>query len=187
MLRPFEFKAGSAALDLADTVSGRGRSEFDLLTEPADLASWLEAAPFYPAPQAAVSEADLRSARELRAAIAQCVEAAISGRKLPSIEVEVINSAAAHPSFRPQLVDGAVELTSADPVSSVFSLIAEDAMRLLSAPTRLRACPGCNMLFVDRSRPGRRRWCSSSNGCGNRAKVRNFREKAKRKGQPHGR
>jgi predicted RNA-binding Zn ribbon-like protein len=189
MLRQFEFKSGSPALDLADTVSGRGRSEVDLLTEAADLASWLEAASFYPAPQAAITAANLRSAVELRAAIAECVEAAISVRKLPSKAVEVINAAAARPVFRPQLVDGAVELTAADPVSSAFSLIAEDAIELLTAPTiqRLRACPGCNMLFVDRSRPGRRRWCSSSSGCGNRAKVSNFRKRAKRKGQPHGR
>jgi predicted RNA-binding Zn ribbon-like protein len=44
---------------------------------------------------------------------------------------------------------------------------------------RVRKCEAsdCGTFFIDRSNPGRRRWCSMSN-CGNRNKVRRFRRRA---------
>lgn len=41
---------------------------------------------------------------------------------------------------------------------------------------RLKACadPDCGWIFLDRSKPGSRRWCSSV-GCGNRQKTRAYR------------
>jgi predicted RNA-binding Zn ribbon-like protein len=41
---------------------------------------------------------------------------------------------------------------------------------------RLKACadPDCRWIFLDRSKPGSRRWCSST-GCGNRQKTRAYR------------
>ena len=47
---------------------------------------------------------------------------------------------------------------------------------------RLKACadPDCGWVFLDRSKPGSRRWCSST-GCGNRQKTRAYRA---RRGQP---
>jgi predicted RNA-binding Zn ribbon-like protein len=45
--------------------------------------------------------------------------------------------------------------------------------------SRLRQCEAesCAILFLDESRTGERRWCSMAN-CGNRAKVRSFRERS---------
>jgi predicted RNA-binding Zn ribbon-like protein len=63
-------------------------------------------------------------------------------------------------------------------VPAFLSLIARAAVELLGGPLagRIRQCSGegCALLFVDQSRSGHRRWCSMA-GCGNKAKVANFR------------
>jgi len=41
-------------------------------------------------------------------------------------------------------------------------------------PTLIRQCPGCTIIFYDRTKAHRRRWCSMAL-CGNRAKVRRYR------------
>jgi predicted RNA-binding Zn ribbon-like protein len=50
---------------------------------------------------------------------------------------------------------------------------------------RVRRCAGndCLLTFVDTSRPGRRRWCSMER-CGNRAKVRAFRNRQQKEEAP---
>lgn len=178
MHRSFEFSAGSAALNLVDTIGGRGVDEVELLSTPDDLTTWLAriGAPISPN---AVSTADLSTMRSLREAIFKCASAAIATMPLPSRYVTSINAFAALPAFRPQLLDGSVSFVAEDPLVAAVSFLAADAVEILSQPyrTRLRACPDCKMLFLDRSGPGRRRWCSSSSRCGNRAKVRNFRSR----------
>lgn len=42
---------------------------------------------------------------------------------------------------------------------------------------RLKQCDGCGRLFLDRSRNRSRRWCAME-GCGNRDKVRRFRQRS---------
>jgi hypothetical protein len=44
-------------------------------------------------------------------------------------------------------------------------------------PTLIRQCPGCTIIFYDRTKAHRRRWCSMAL-CGNRAKVRRHRASA---------
>jgi predicted RNA-binding Zn ribbon-like protein len=44
-------------------------------------------------------------------------------------------------------------------------------------PTLIRQCPGCTIIFYDRTKAHRRRWCSMAL-CGNRAKVRRHRTTA---------
>jgi len=44
-------------------------------------------------------------------------------------------------------------------------------------PTLIRQCPGCTVIFYDRTKAHRRRWCSMAL-CGNRAKVRRHRTSA---------
>lgn len=50
--------------------------------------------------------------------------------------------------------------------------VAFSAARLLEGPdlARLKACPGCGLLFLDVSHNRSRRWCDMQ-GCGNRAKA----------------
>ncbi|ERK71913.1 hypothetical protein N136_01733, partial [Leifsonia aquatica ATCC 14665] len=59
--------------------------------------------------------------------------------------------------------------------------IARDAVRLFGpeADGRIRECSAddCDLVYLDTSRSGNRRWCSMQR-CGNRAKVRAHRARA---------
>ena len=65
---------------------------------------------------------------------------------------------------------------AAEPMSPIAALtpIAEAVIELLTQarPERIRQCADedCVLWFIDRSRNGRRRWCSMAT-CGNRNKV----------------
>jgi predicted RNA-binding Zn ribbon-like protein len=45
-----------------------------------------------------------------------------------------------------------------------------------SHPPRIKVCEGCGAVFYDESKNRTRRWCDSST-CGNRARVRRYRER----------
>jgi predicted RNA-binding Zn ribbon-like protein len=65
-----------------------------------------------------------------------------------------------------------------DPVTAALARIARESVELVTGPelARVRSCSGCTLLFIDRSRPGTRRWCSMER-CGNRNKTAHYREK----------
>ena len=67
-----------------------------------------------------------------------------------------------------------------DAADRVLFEITLDAGALLLSPDRHRiglcAGEGCGWLFVDHSKGGKRRWCSMA-ACGNRLKVRQYRER----------
>ena len=67
-----------------------------------------------------------------------------------------------------------------DPAASALSAVARDAIGLFATADalRLRECasPECGLLFLDLSRPGRRRWCSS-NACGGKARAAAYRQR----------
>jgi len=179
MIRPFEFVAGSLALDFVDTLAGRAKEPAELLAEPGDLVRWFREARLVHS--IILGEAELAAARELRETIHATVLAVVEDI-VPSVEaVARINSAAAKPDLRPQYVNGDVVLHAQNPLEAALSRIAADAINDLSPAMcgRLRRCPDCKMLFRDNSRPGKRKWCSSASGCGNRAKVRRHRARHK--------
>ena len=66
-------------------------------------------------------------------------------------------------------------------VGTALSAVARGAVDLLAGPDRgkIRRCGRCTLHFVDRSRPGNRRWCSMEL-CGNRSKAEAFRDRQKR-------
>lgn len=76
----------------------------------------------------------------------------------------------------------AVAFAGGDELDQMLWPIARSAVELLQSPDRHRikecAGHGCGWLFVDRSKAGRRRWCSMGS-CGNRAKVQRYRERAR--------
>ncbi|HLJ49839.1 MAG TPA: CGNR zinc finger domain-containing protein [Bryobacteraceae bacterium] len=65
-------------------------------------------------------------------------------------------------------------------LESVLWIVARSAAELLTSPelTKLKQCPGdeCGWLFLDNSQNRRRQWCDMKI-CGNRAKVKRFRER----------
>jgi predicted RNA-binding Zn ribbon-like protein len=73
-----------------------------------------------------------------------------------------------------------VQRSAIEAADTLLSLVAEQIAAFVTTedPGLLKACagPGCTVWFLDRSRTGRRRFCSSAI-CGNRAKVAAFRER----------
>lgn len=173
----FRFDPGAACLEFAHTGGEGFRAVYETLHTPADLAAWVQAhLEVEPAP---VDGPDLADARRLRNAIWACADAVVAGDPLPAAAVDGINEVAARAPVVPR-IDERRRRAPALPVTAgqVLSTLARDAVDLFAGPMagRLRRCSGtnCFLVFVDTSRPGRRRWCSMER-CGNRAKVAAFR------------
>jgi predicted RNA-binding Zn ribbon-like protein len=175
----FRFRGGHLALDFAATLARRLKPEpLELLASPADLARWLVASGIVdPAP--VVSAADLAVARALREAIYALVDAQVVGRAPGKDHVAELNRRAGAPAASPWLdAEGRAQWRGDAP--ELLALLAREAVLLLGGThrARLRQCEaqGCALLFLDTSRAGDRRWCSMK-GCGNKAKVAEFRRR----------
>jgi predicted RNA-binding Zn ribbon-like protein len=177
----FPFGAGSVALDFLATVGEQWRRRFERLRTPDDLVRWLSTANLASRRMAA-SERDLEDARRLRSAIFDCVTARKEGRRAPRIAVAVLNRFASELVPAPRLTEGWQCKTTADRARTSLAAVARDAVDVLSRedPRRLRECAAhdCSRVFLDRSRPGMRRWCDSA-GCGNRDKTSAYRRRRK--------
>jgi predicted RNA-binding Zn ribbon-like protein len=176
----FWFNGGSLSLDFTVTVGERLLRSFERLRTPSDLGRWFVEAGLLEEPPL-VRPRELRGARELREAIYR--SAKLVGQAAPdAADVELINRWALLAPLAPQLApDGRhVSWVAERPTQAALSLIARDAIELFSGPWagRIRECaaPDCAVLFVDRSRPGRRRWCSMRE-CGNRIKTAAYRRR----------
>jgi predicted RNA-binding Zn ribbon-like protein len=176
----FRFRAGRLSLDLCSTLLWRYVSPVEQLREPADLVRWLHEAGVRPVPTAA-HDHDLNAARALREAIYELVHDRIAGRALSAAAVATLNAMASPPDPVPAVTaEGLVAWTADAPLAAALSRVARDAIELLTGTSsaRVRECaaPDCAFLFVDTSRPGRRRWCAM-NRCGNREHVREHRRR----------
>ena len=175
----FRFRGGHNAIDLPATLQARLTSTpRELLKAPQDLVRWLVAAGLASSPLEA-DERDLTLARSLREAIYTLASAKLPGGPDPSGALTVLNTLAAEPPATPQLTaEGDIRLVG--PVSALLATLARDAVWLFGggAAEHIRQCqsPTCTLFFVDTSRMGDRRWCSMS-GCGNKAKVADFRRR----------
>lgn len=179
----FRFRAGRLSLDLCSTLLWRHLTPIEQLQEPADLARWLRAAGMPPL-QAPPRTEDLDAARALRESIYALTHDRIAGRPLSPAPAATLNAIAAQPDPAPALMaDGQVAWAADAPTSAALSRVARDAIEVVTgaSSTRLRECaaPDCAFLFVDTSRPGRRRWCTSDR-CGNRQHVREHRRRRQR-------
>lgn len=173
----FRFLGGRCCLDFSATVGERWRREIERLRAPADLGRWfVDAGLLSEAPT--VTATQLRSARELRECVHRSASAAIAGEPFEAADVACMNAHALRPPPAPRLVRGAAAWVSRHPTSAALSLIARDAIDLLGGPlaARIRECESaeCALLFLDTSRPGHRRWCSSAT-CGSRARSAAYR------------
>ncbi len=177
--KQFEFLSGSLCLDFIDTLGNRRAEPIERLATPDDLDRWLRAAGLSGAVVRKSTRADLAKARALRDAIFRFALSVTENKPIGLTDAETLNHWAIRMPLRPTIVDGRIELTARQPVEAALSMIAADAIQLLLGErrSRIRECPECRMIFVDTSRPGKRRWCSSASGCGNRAKVRAHRSR----------
>jgi predicted RNA-binding Zn ribbon-like protein len=192
-----EFVGGSLALDFANTVGGQHTAPtHEHLVAYADLAEFGRSAGYLSASQTrrlvdesgrqpARAAAILRRAHALREAIWRAFDViAKSGRADPSdlaaIHEEEV-AALRHARLQQNETGIDYEWTDELVLDRPLWAIARSASDLLRSPVDLplvRECGSatCEWLFVDRSRNHSRRWCDM-NDCGNRAKVRRFRQR----------
>jgi predicted RNA-binding Zn ribbon-like protein len=175
----FHWKSGRLSLDFVATVGERWRRSFERLIEPQDLARWIAETGMLERPPA-VSRRQLASARALREAINRLAR---PGVEPECGDLQELNRWAARAPLSPQLTSGGrLRWDARRPVEAIYATIARDAVELLGGPMagRIRECaaPDCALLFVDASRPGRRRWCSTD-GCGNRQRTKTYRRRRK--------
>lgn len=182
----YRFDPGALCLELLTTGGPGAFGRYEVLHAPADVAAWAGRSRLTPTPELRLTEADVASARRLRDALWRVAVARTCGGLPESgvpagtgADLDVLNEIAAPPPLVPA-IGGDGERAWAGPASGtqLLSTVARDAVDLLTGAyaERVRMCAGerCHLVYVDTSRPGRRRWCSMEH-CGNRHKVRALR------------
>lgn len=179
----FRFDSGRLCLNAVASLGGWRQDDIERWRTPEDLGRWcLEAGLLSVAPD--VSEAELAAARALREVTYRLVQAARSQHGFTQNDLDTLNSWAARRALIPELAPNGQDLIwrAEAPLEAVLASIARDAVELLASDLigRIRECaaPECTVLFIDGSRPGKRRWCSM-NRCGNRLKKQVFRQRQK--------
>ncbi|MEV4863005.1 CGNR zinc finger domain-containing protein [Streptomyces ossamyceticus] len=182
----FRFDPGALCLELLVTGGPGALTRYEVLHTPEDLAAWVGRSRLTPTPGALdLTDADVEHVRRLRDALLRTVVSRLHPGGLPPLDIpaagpadlRVINEAAARPPLAPALGEDGTRRWSPAPAggAQLASTVARDAVDLLTGPyaDRVRMCSGerCYLIYVDTSRPGRRRWCSMEH-CGNRSKVR---------------
>jgi predicted RNA-binding Zn ribbon-like protein len=177
----FHFETGRPCLDFVATVGDRAQLAFDRWRRPQDLSRWcVDARLLSVAP--AVDPQLLEAARALRESIYRTIDSRRTGSRPQRQDIRAMNRWAARPALAPQLGEqsGQVRWVFDAPIEAVLSTIARDAIALVASEDlgRVRECASqsCSVLFLDASRPGKRRWCSM-NRCGNRTKKSNYRRR----------
>jgi len=160
------FIAGHPALELANTVAYRRNADTheDWIAKPRDLADWSISMGLDQATSKVKAE-QVPRLRAMREAIYEVFSARAAGKDPPSAPVALLLRTAAQRfegEGRPRL-DTEIAWQA---ISALFT-IPQD---------RIGECPRCGWLFIDRSKGGRRRWCSMA-VCGTSEKVKAFRQR----------
>ncbi|MEU9372785.1 CGNR zinc finger domain-containing protein [Streptomyces sp. NPDC048255] len=182
----YRFDPGALCLELLVTGGPGPYRRYEVLHEPADLAAWAERSRLTPTPVLEISEAEVVGMRRLRDALFRVITAHTRGEPHPPGDLEVINEASARPSLAPAITPAGKRQWAGTPTgTNLAATVARDAVELLTGPFahRIRTCAAedCHLVYVDTSRPGRRRWCSMEH-CGNRHKVRALRARHSEEG-----
>lgn len=184
----FHFVSGRLCLDFANTGGEREGVVFEDLRTPEDLVRWFAESGLV-ARGISVSEEDLKEARLLRDAVWRSAWRIEHRRErkwtLDPADIVEINEAAVRSALVTQIVAESAETSTlrwARPITveGVLATIARDAIETFTGEWthRIRECanPNCILLFLDTSRPGRRRWCSMKL-CGNLEKTSRYRRR----------
>ncbi len=154
--------------------------ESEALSSPAGLSAWLAESAL--ADPVHASDADLARVLEAREALRELLIANNSGDAPSPAAVERMNKAFAGCPLEVRFSgEGATSLVpkegGVDGALAKIAAIVRETM-LTGEWRRLKACPAedCQWAFYDRSRNRSRTWCMME-VCGNRAKVRTFRER----------
>ena len=170
------FRTGRPSLDLAHTGGEGEAARWEIVHTPDDLARYLGVILGLP-PVPATAD-DLTAMRALRATIDRIARGLAAGAPPAEPDVTALNAVAAAPPLVRALRPGGTTIVVDPTAPAALATLARDAVDLFGGPLagRIRVCAAedCGLLFVDASRPGRRRWCSMER-CGNLAKVRKHR------------
>jgi predicted RNA-binding Zn ribbon-like protein len=185
----FRFTSGRLCLAFCATVGERWRRNFERLRDPHDLARWVREAGLA-GDELPVTQRVLGEARSLREAIYRSVRAGMDASPPAEADRDLLNRWARRPGLAPQLAANGTLSTWAgpSPIQACLSAVARDAVELLASPDirRVRECaaPDCALLFLDRSRPGHRRWCAD-NACSAKARSAAYRQRKKTSANAH--
>ena len=173
------------SLDLRRYVEkGRAHLASDELATPAQLDAWLQARDLSD-PGTHCAADNHQDGLALRAALRSFLELTPGDRATDAFAAARLNAAAANfPLFVAALQGGGVVLRpSRLSASSGLGNVLAEFQRLAETERlgRVKACASdeCGWIFYDRSKPGNRRWCSSTL-CGNRQKTRSYRDRRRR-------
>lgn len=169
------FICGNLALDFAATLRGRRSTRSETLLTPARLAAWyLESGIVDELSPGAAP--DLVQAKAAREAMYVLVIAQLQRKNYDPTALDLLNQTAREPAAVPQLTASGRH-TEATPAEAL-STLAREAVELLSGSETalLKECenPECTTVYLDRSRGGRRQWCSMD-PCGNKIKAAAYR------------
>lgn len=191
----FELTGGELCLDFANTVDARPtEARRELLAEYDDLIRWSVQAGVITAQTAKrlrkkatqnrrQASTALRRARLLREAIFEVFNASAQGVSPAIAALDVVNKhvIAAFSRLRIGPSEGGFQWQweEDDALDRMLWPVARSAAELLTSDRlkRVRVCSAaeCDWLFLDQSKNRSRRWCDMT-VCGNRAKVRRFRQ-----------
>src|SRR5262245_2908116 len=193
----WDFCGGQLAVDFTNTVGSRGGAAEEHLKQFGDLLSWAETRGVIgrSAAQRLQREADkhpaaarnaLGDALTLREALYRVMSAAASGRAPAASDLATVNVHVEASFSRARLQRASDRLELAFPSSAqahltapILEPVVRAAVDLLTSDAigRVRLCAdeSCAWLFLDTTRNRTRRWCDMKE-CGNRNKVRRFRQ-----------
>ncbi|WP_338782483.1 CGNR zinc finger domain-containing protein [Streptomyces sp. DG1A-41] len=179
--KTFRFDPGALCLELLTTGGPGEFARYEVLHEPADLVAWTARSRLPDGLDLTVTEEELERVRALRDAVFPLAADRAHGRPLRAAHLDVVNAAAAGPPLVARIEpDGTRAWAPGATGAHLLSTVARDAIDLFTGPCahRVRECGAhnCSLLFVDTSRPGRRRWCAMEH-CGNREKARTHRSR----------
>ena len=196
----FELVGESIAADFANTLSGsREHPSTDHVARYADLVAFARQSGAVPPGDAkrllAAAERHPQLATEihrraiaLREATWRAFDRIAQEREPEPADLALISAEASEAFAHAKVLRDAGGYTwgwpATDDLARPLWPIARGAVDVLTSPeerARIRECASdtCAWVFVDRTKNHSRRWCDMG-GCGNRAKVRSFRERQKR-------
>lgn len=191
------FSGGALALSAANTVVHRGDAQkrFDRFDDVVELSRFAAAATVHLAAEfggLAIEVADPPEERDAIVGLRESIDrlfrtVAHDGSADARLLAELLD-ASAGPLRRSNLAvvaNGGGFGPQTGPIA-LDAAMAFSALALLRPETlsRVKTCPNCGWLFVDRSRNASRLWCDMA-VCGNRAKARRHYGKAKTLGKGH--
>lgn len=196
MIAPDDFVAGALSLDFVNTVAGtRAGVHNDKLERYDDLLEWAVAGNAITRPHAdslaviahrrpEMTTRTMGEAKALRESLYAVFFAGLKRHALPAKAFEYVNQklgeALSHARIKHNAQKYEWGWEPPELLDAPLWPVVHDAGELLTSESleRLRECASepCGWLFLDLTKNRSRRWCAM-NGCGNRDKLRRFRER----------